>query len=653
MKNIYPSFVISPSFCLGILLSSYLSSDIYILFLILIIIFLFSFLNKLFLVSVILMSFILGVSAFKIKNEDVKNISKIEFEKKNYVGKIVDKLGQNKGGNKYLLEVFVSHKKIKIITYLPIRYNDSISIGDYIFFNKKISPINKKDILEDFDYKKFMMLKGITHSIVFFEREGIKIEKGYKNLPYVREEFKKKVIKSIENKNLSQNVIAFTIAMILGDKTHIDKELLEDYSNAGVSHILAVSGLHLGIIIMILSFLLFFMDRSKSLKSLKIIIIIVSIWLYAFLINFSPSITRACTMFTFIMIGNNLRRYSNNYNSLAISSILLLIINPNNLFDVGFQLSYLAVFFILSLYPLVVKLIKIKNKILFYFWKIISVSISAQIGVLPLTIYYFGKLPLLFLAGNVILIPIIGVVLFLGIVTIILSFTPYDLTWFYISYDYIVSKINLIINFIASFRKTVVYVNLEPYQIILFFLLLILGMMWLKIKRYLFILFFLLVILVFQTSILAEFFIKSNITEIVSFDTNKTLICLKNKRKVYIINDNRDDYSYRKLKSYLQKNSIIETYYIPNDKDLSLDFKGNKILVTKRNQIKLEENQNFDFCFFRDSFIENKKSFNFKNIILDKTNNLETSIFWEEYSKSKNFHFYSIYKNGSFISKLD
>src|SRR5690606_7904768 len=169
-------------------------------------------------------------------------------------------------------------------------------------------------------------------------------------------------------------------ALVLGEKKDIDKNLYNEYAAAGAVHILAVSGLHVGILYFILAFLLNPLKRIKSGSYLHAIIIVLLLWGFAMLSGLSPSVTRAVTMFSFFAVAGIFGRQTNTLNTLFLSFLTLLIINPMWLFQVGFQLSYLAVFFIVWLQPIFYKVGYSKSRIIRKIWTIISVTIAAQIG---------------------------------------------------------------------------------------------------------------------------------------------------------------------------------------------------------------------------------------------------------------------------------
>ena len=160
------------------------------------------------------------------------------------------------------------------------------------------------------------------------------------------------IIKNLENHHFKKEELSVVIALILGQQQDISKEVLRDYQYAGAVHILSVSGLHVGFILLFITTLLKPIPNSRKGTIVKLIITLVSLWAFGLLAGMAPSVVRSVTMFSFVAIGLFLRRSVNIYHSLLVSMLLILLFRPSFLFDVGFQLSYLALFFIVWLQPL-------------------------------------------------------------------------------------------------------------------------------------------------------------------------------------------------------------------------------------------------------------------------------------------------------------
>ena len=229
------------------------------------------------------------------------------------------------------------------------------------------------------------------------------------------------VLKILKTNIKSQNELSIAEALLIGYRDELDRDLVRAYSNTGVVHIIAISGLHLGMIYGLLLFLFKPFNRYKFSKILKPITIIFILWLFSFIAGMAPSILRSAIMFTCIVIADSLGKRSNIYNGLALSALIILIINPFSLWDVGFQLSYSAVLSIVVFSPYVKKWFYFKNKLLKGFWELNAITLSAQILTLPIVLYHFHQFPNLFLFANIFAVPFSGLILYAELLLLIFS----------------------------------------------------------------------------------------------------------------------------------------------------------------------------------------------------------------------------------------
>ncbi len=216
------------------------------------------------------------------------------------------------------------------------------------------------------------------------------------------------------------------LALVLGIKDELDPALQSAFSASGAMHVLAVSGLHVGIIYMLVLYLfkLIRVDAHRSRWLIAVVSVLV-LWLYAFVTGLSPSVLRAVTMFSFVAVARAMNRNTNIYNTLAASAFVLLWFNPYLLMSVGFQLSYLAVFGIVYLQPRFYQLITIRLGLLDKVWAITCVSLAAQIATAPLSILYFHQFPSYFLISNLFIIPSAFIMLLMGIGMLLFAAVPW------------------------------------------------------------------------------------------------------------------------------------------------------------------------------------------------------------------------------------
>lgn len=310
---------------------------------------------------------------------------------------------------------------------------DEIIIGEMAFQNL-IHPLNP----HQFDYKNYLEKKYIYHQVFTKNDFLLKVSSNTHTLFGIADNIREFINLKLEPYNFKPDELAIINALLLGQRQDISKEVYTSYTNAGAIHILAVSGLHVGIILLILSLVFKPIERLKHGKLIKTILLVLCLWCFALIAGLSASVTRAVTMFSIVAIAINLKRPTNVYNTLAISMFIILLFKPLFLFDVGFQLSYLAVFAIVAIDPMLYNLWRPKNWFLDKYWHTLTITVSAQFGIIPISLYYFHQFPGLFFISNLVIIPFLGLILGLGILVILLATT------------------NLLPNFIAEFYGFVI-----------------------------------------------------------------------------------------------------------------------------------------------------------------------------------------------------
>ncbi|AXY76294.1 ComEC family competence protein [Paraflavitalea soli] len=319
----------------------------------------------------------------------------------------------------------VQKVKGRLLLYFP---KDSpgppLSYGHQLMFVKSPEPISNAGNPGAFDYRRYCAFKGIYHQVYLRKQDYIIAEKRQLNpvkkvLYHTRE-----ILLDILRKNIPDKKQAgLAEALLIGYKDDLDKQLLQSYINTGVVHVIAVSGLHLGLIYALLIMLCNQMPKRWD-RWVAPIIIIASLWLFSLLSGASPSVLRSAIMFTCLIIGNRLPHPASVYNSLAASAFLLLCYDPWYCWDIGFQLSYAAVFSILLFRKPIYHSIFIQNKYLNYGWKLIAITLAAQILTLPLTIYHFHQFPGLFLITNLVAVPLSSIILVGELLLCAVAFVP-------------------------------------------------------------------------------------------------------------------------------------------------------------------------------------------------------------------------------------
>ena len=300
-----------------------------------------------------------------------------------------------------------------------------MSYGSQLIIRKPLQEIKNSGNPGGFDYKRYCLFREITHQAYLKPDEfSVLTSSNKKWLPSFLDEIREKVLNILRANINGDKELGLAEALLIGYKDDLDKTLVQSYTNTGVVHIIAISGLHLGLIYWLLVQMLKPLQRRKYMNWLRPFIIIIGLWLFSLLAGAQPSILRSAVMFTCIVIGETIAKKTSIYNSLAFSAFGLLCWNPYWLWDVGFQLSYSAVLSIIIFMRPVYNLLFVKNKIIDFFWKINAVTIAAQILTLPLSIFHFHQFPIYFILTNFIAVPLSSMVLFGEILLCAISFIP-------------------------------------------------------------------------------------------------------------------------------------------------------------------------------------------------------------------------------------
>ncbi len=310
----------------------------------------------------------------------------------------------------------------KVLFYVHNEVDD-IEIGDEIFCNPYLISIKNRNNPGEFNAEKYWSAKGIT-------KMGF-LSDGDKSSSVNKKNFLQKWFYSLDESlsnlfedHLKPESVGIAKAMILGDRDHLDAEAIRSFGNSGAMHVLAVSGLHVGLILAMLIF--FFSKFPKWISRYRAIILsLIIIWIYAFLTGFSPSVFRAVVMFSLLSIAKISGRSYSSMNVLAGSAMIMLLWDYNLVYDLGFQLSYLAMAGIFLVYPSIKKMLYFKVKVLRWIWEGTSVALAAQLFTFPLTLYCFHQFPNYFLLSNIGLMLLANAILVLGVLFIALHKIPW------------------------------------------------------------------------------------------------------------------------------------------------------------------------------------------------------------------------------------
>ena len=315
----------------------------------------------------------------------------------------------------------------KVMAYFP--KSDSafaLHYGDLIAIPAPIREVSGAKNPEEFDYRAYLFRKGITGQVFLKDDTWLDLQTNNANPIYAFSyRFRDVLLASLHRSGLSDNEFGVAAAILLGYDDKLADEVRKNYVAAGSMHILCVSGMHVGIIYLLASFLLGFLNRKKWQVTLKQVLLLFLIWFYALIAGLSPSILRSALMISFVIIGEVIRRKGFIVNSIAASAFILLCINPNNLFEIGFLLSYSAVVGIVVLQHPIYDLLYVKNKLLDKAWEITAVALAAQVATIPYTLFYFNQFTTYFWLSNLFMTPISFVVVISGMVLLMVSWIPY------------------------------------------------------------------------------------------------------------------------------------------------------------------------------------------------------------------------------------
>jgi len=574
--------------------------------------------------------------------------------------KVINVLKSSNFHNKYVVNILSIDSKNVIGKALLNINKDStqglLNLDDIVFTKTQFLEVTPPLNPHQFNYKNYLKKQYIHHQFIVSYSELFKTTKRDHTIYGSAANLRTHIQSKLKNYSFNQDEYAIINALLLGQRQDISKEIYDNYAQAGAIHILAVSGLHVGIILFLLNYLLKPLEYLKRGKYIKISIIVILLWCFAVIAGLSASVTRAVTMFTIIGIAMHYKRPTNIYNTLAISIFILLLFKPNFLFDVGFQLSYLAVLAIVIIQPKLYKLIKPKNKIFNFFWNILTVTLAAQIGVVPLSLYYFHQFPGLFFLSNLVIIPCLGIILGFGILIIVLASVNKLPQVLADAYALIITTMNNFIEWV-SHQEAFVFQNISfnLVQTILSYLLIATILYTIICKTYKSLISVLALIIISQFVLLFDSQSKLNYEFIVFHKTRHTMLGFKSNNNLLLHHSLNDsvfsldktiinyrvgavikDIDYKPLENVYQINTkkllIIDSIGIYK----SLSFKPKIVLL--RNSPKINLNRMID-------------SIQPELIISDGSNYKSYQKRWKLTCEEKKIPFHSTREKGAYIYK--
>ena len=299
--------------------------------------------------------------------------------------------------------------------------SSSLRVGDEIQFITRIEPPQNQSDSLAFDYARYLYHKGISGVAFIPSHEWEKTGQTYAlSLKQRALAFRAKLLEKYRRWGVGERQMPVLSALTLGYKGDLDKDIKQAYSVAGIAHVLALSGMHIGVIWFLLSVFLKFLLRGR-LKLLEWCLVTMVLWAFAFVVGLEASVVRAVVMCMLMGVGRLTGSKILSMNTLSIAAFFMLIYHPFYLFDVGFQLSFVAVASILAFYPLIFGCVKVRQKIWRWTWGVVSVSVAAQLGTAPLVMYYFSSFSVYFLLANLIVAVLVPLIFYTCVCVIVAS----------------------------------------------------------------------------------------------------------------------------------------------------------------------------------------------------------------------------------------
>lgn len=466
----------------------------------------------------------------------------------------------------------------KIIVNIQKDSLKNLIIGNVIKVKTVLQQNSSNKNPNQFDYGKYLADKQI-YAQIYTNKTEIVINKNLKkDIWYYSGRLHSRIVRNLEKANFNNEEMNVALALILGQQQDISSDIIQDYQYSGATHILSVSGLHVGFIMLFINFILKPIPNTRKGSLIKLISILLSLGAFAIISGLSPSVLRSVVMFSFLAIGNHLRRSGSIYHTLLVSMLLILLCEPYFLFDVGFQLSYLALFFIVWLQPLLKQIWTPKHKIQTTIWNALTVSFAAQIGTLPLCLYYFHQFPGLFFVTNIVIIPILSFIMIAGIIVMILAIFMSPPAIIIAIFEKSIYLLNKTIHIVASFEWFVIRdISFNFYYLLTFYIFIISAIVWSKKPNYNQFAFLLITIVLLQLSFIYTKKEIENTNELIVYNTKKnTLLSERTGKKITLFTNDT-----------LSKNSILNAYLVGNFGKLSstnkiknvLYFNGKKISI--------------------------------------------------------------------------
>ncbi|HEY9123931.1 MAG TPA: ComEC/Rec2 family competence protein [Bacteroidales bacterium] len=376
--------------------------------------------NKIWSFSFYLLLFMIGFTATNIQLTNVENT--IGHPERLPFIAVIDEIPVVKQSKTVAVTKVIAVKKDKewvvwdkkaIVSFIAVR-DSLLQPGDVLLIKSGLSLPGPPVFPLQFDYGLYCRNNGITYLAKVRKKDYLKLNVTEKSLKYCLLNLRGFLLKRISfyfGKNDEQSLFA---SLTLGYTESLTPELKSSYAKAGVMHVLSVSGLHVGIIYLYLSYLFWFLKKNKKTLIVHSVLVFVGLWLYAFISGMSSPVIRSTIMFSMFALAGVVGRKGQSFNILSASALIILMVSPLQLFSVGFQLSYAAMAGIFIFYEPINFVLPGQNKFIKNISALVAVSLAAQLSTLPFTLYYFQSFPLYFLVANLVIVPAASILLYVS-----------------------------------------------------------------------------------------------------------------------------------------------------------------------------------------------------------------------------------------------
>ncbi len=559
-----------------------------------------------------------------------------------------------------------------LLIALKVQRKQAYRYGDLLLIPAKFNEVEPPFNPYEFDFRDYLSHKAIYHQ-TFINEHQIKVLKHDQGNFIIASaiRLRQKLVERFNKFIAAKDAAAVASTLILGYRADLSKEVLSAYSATGTMHVLSVSGMHVGIVFFVLTFLLKSMDRTRKFRLMKAVLILVLIWAYSCVTGFSSAVCRAALMLSFVIIGKAINKSQNTYNLVAVSAVILLIYNPFFLVDVGFQLSYLAVLGLVYLYPKIYHAFYIKNYVFDKIWSYSALSIAAQLATFPLSLYYFHQFPLNFLFSNLFIVLPVTLIMYGGLLFVLLPFDwiSQPLGWLL---QKLISFTNSGLHYLENLPFSVakgIWVSSWEYLLIYLFIFVCIYFFALKKKPFLITGLLLILVFVLNSSLKIVFRQKENKVIFYSLRKKSAIGFIEGRQAFFLTNLSEDDKTYLfSVQPFIDAELIKNTHQLSTGETFS---KGNFLcdsnFIQFRNWKMVIWNKRFDFRVYKKKLavhavlLSDNPGVNlaslvefiqFQLLLIDGTNSDYKISRWVKQAKDLHLNYYVLKKNPAYIVAL-